>query len=131
MSLKYLFTAEYIDGTLYQQGPDDVSTQRPDKSAFFDVHYQPLKPEEDLVRFSLMGEGHRYTVDLRDGHFEVDGLPFRMTEGAQTGCRLVFWKRHTHSFNQARQESAHEVVYRIGWQALIAGRNEERVMEID
>jgi hypothetical protein len=133
MPLKYLFSALYADGTCYEQGYDDQSVQDPRRNAFFDIHYQPFKPEEELVTFALheVGGSHTYTVDLRDGHFEVDEIPFRMWEGAVQGCRLVFWKRHTHAFNQALEEQEHEIVYRIGWQALINGENIQRVLEVD
>lgn len=76
--LDYLFVADFSDGTSYVQGPDDESLFHPKDAegngpnAYRDV----CDRMEDVVRFHLEGNGHRYTVDLTDGHFEIDGTPF-------------------------------------------------------
>lgn len=78
--LKYLFVAEYKDGELFIQPPDDRSinhddTKEQNPSAFADVDFKRL------IRFHLVlpEEGSQvpaFTVDLRDGHFECHGVPF-------------------------------------------------------
>lgn len=128
--MKYLFVADYADGTRYEQGPADESLQDPKRNAFFDIHYKPFKPEEELIRFSLVGDGHVYTVDLRDGHFEVDGVPFRVTQGPAENCRLLFWKDHTHT-RSSGGVTTHEIVYRIGWDATVDGVPAQRFLAID
>ena len=122
----YLFTARYADGTCYEQNLADVSTADPSRSCFYDVD------QERLARFELRGHGHVYAVDLADGHFEVDGAAFRFHEDRLADYRLVFFRRHTHTFNAGHDEIRHAVVYRMGWQATDAdGHNVQRVMEID
>ncbi len=80
-SLKYLYEAEFADGEVLVQPEDNISSLKPDfdkdgwrPSAFYDV---TEKAKSVLcTRFSIIGDGHRYTVDLIDGHFEIDGMPF-------------------------------------------------------
>ena len=123
--LKYLFEVEYKDGTRFQQFQDDVSQRDSSRSAFFDVKQDQVKT------FSLVGEGHRYLVDLIDGHFEIDGVQFQMHEAELTDFRLIFWRRHTHTINARMKELAHEVVYRVGWQATKDGKNYQEVLQIN
>lgn len=139
--LKYLFTATYLDGTVYQQNTEDKSVKEPDKrSCYFDIE------QEKLAYFVLKGDGHEYGVDLRDGHFEIDGNPFFMHEGhikilpngkktivPLKDFRLIFFRQHTHHFKVGQsmnKEIDHEVVYRIGWQCTIDGQNYQQVMQI-
>lgn len=124
--LKYKFSALYSDGTTFMQGDDDVSATDPKRSAFYDID------QSRLEAFALAGEGHTYAVDLTDGTFGIDGVPFRMHEGPLSNIRLIFFRRHTHSINVAHKELAHETVYRLGWQGINAeGENVQRVMELD
>jgi hypothetical protein len=63
----------------YCQGADDQSLQGPAKNAYYDVFYNPWKPLSSLKRFELRpadGEGPVFAVDMTDGHFEVDEVPF-------------------------------------------------------
>lgn len=129
MPLKYLFTAEYTDGTIYQQTPEDVSVSDPKKSCFSDIDHRKL------VKFTLKGEGHSYAVNLRDGHFEVDGVQFFMHEDFDlVAFRLIFFRQHTHTIQQTRfadKELSHEIVYRMGWQTTtVRGENYQRIMQI-
>jgi hypothetical protein len=130
--LKYLFTAIYNDGSTYKQTADDKSLIDPEKrSQFFDV--LQLAEKKTLIAFTLAGEGHEYGVDLRDGHFEIDGVPFRMHETEEYGFELIFFRQHTHSFNQTREkdvEVSHDIVYRMGWK-LKGNQTYQRVMQID
>lgn len=128
--LKYLFTAEYNNGATYQQTPEDVSINDPKKSCFYDIDHTKL------VKFTLKGEGHTYAVDLRDGHFEIDGVPFYMHEDPDlVAFRLIFFRQHTHTIQQSRdkdRELSHEIVYRFGWQTeTVKGENYQRVMQIN
>lgn len=130
--LKYLFSVKYKDGSEYRQTQEDKSVKEPDtRSCYYDV------VQDQVASFSLEGEGHCYLVSLVDGHFEVDGVPFRMHELPLKDYRLVFWRTHTHSFNQRLdtggiKEVNHEMVYRFGWQANDEkGNNIQEIMEID
>lgn len=116
--MKYLFKVEYKDGTIFTQNEDDVSLVDPKRSAFFDI-------KDNIKRFSLIGE-HIYTVDLTDGHFEIDGIDFKMHEEELKDFKLIYFRRHKYTFNAKHQEKSHEVVFRFGWQS---GKLQE-VMEI-
>lgn len=130
--MKYLFTAKYKDGSVYEQNPEDVSvTESEKRSCFYDIK----DTLEDLESFTLTGEGHIYKVDLIDGHFEVDGVPFDMHEENLKDFRLIYFRQHTHSFNQKVEETvefAHNIVFRFGWQTNDSeGKNYQRVMQIN
>lgn len=143
--LKYLFIAEFADGSTLRQDQEDRSAIDPAKrSQFYDV----LNCGKELVRFDLLEQsstpdhklqgGDKYSVRLTDGSFSVnDGPWFRMHEEDLSGFQLIFFRQHTHSFNQSiaggdvsTKEIAHEIVYRIGWQCNWMGKNHQRVMEI-
>jgi len=132
--LRYLFEALYNDGTSLRQSQDDVSSVDPTRSAFFDVDHSKL------LHFRLVRQESPvcfYAVDLRDGWFFVNGLPFRMHEYPVTNIRLIFFRRHTHNFNANSdgtpgEETDHRVVYRLGWQGNdYEGKNVQHVMELD
>ena len=124
--LKYLFTVEYKDGSIYEQNTEDISISDKTKSCYFDIN------QDEVKVFSLKGNGHTYLVNLEDGHFEIDEVPFKFHEENLKDLRLVFWRRHTYSLNIDLQEKAHEIVYRFGWQANDdKGQNIQRVMEIN
>ena len=132
MKLKYLFQVEYRDGSTFKQSAEDVSAADPKRSAFFDVR------KEEVKRFTLVGGGllikDKLTVDLTDGHFEVNGTPFFMHDSATAlkEMELVFHRQHTHHVNAASfVETAHIVHYCIGWRAKDEKGSEiKRVMEI-
>lgn len=76
--LDYLFEADFANGTTYYQGGDDESlTQPADAEGNIPSAYRDIQDRMDEVtRFHLVGPAGRYTVDLTDGHFEVNGVPF-------------------------------------------------------
>lgn len=131
--LKYLFRATFADDSIIQQTQDDVSPNDPKRSQFFDV-LEKAKTTP-LTAFVLVGEGHEYGVDLRDGHFEIDGVPFRFHEDEDyKDFRIVFWRRHRHHIEVSiarNKEVGHEIAYRIGWQCTVKGKNYEEIMQID
>lgn len=137
MPLKYLFIAEFVDGSIIEQDASDKSLIDPAKrSRFFDV-MQAIESGTQLRRFTLVEQGpeaNRYAVDLRDGSFAVNGKTFRMHEGdlTQAGLRIIFWRAHTHTYHQlSGNELGHDIVYRMGWQYTMNGTNYQEVMEID
>ncbi len=148
MPLKYLFKALYKDGSVYVQNPEDNSIKEPGKrSCFYDIDH------DQLVGFVLVGQGHEYGVDLRDGHFEIDGNIFFMhevenkdvdpmtvnTEVKLTNFRLVYFTTNTRSFSSKIEngvmgkpyEVDHKRVFRFGWQAQDSkGKNFQKIMQI-
>lgn len=136
--LKYLFQATYKDGSHYLQNPEDTSVTRPEhecKSSFTDVRV------DDVKVFFISNEEHTYSVNLEDGHFEIDGLPFYQHEDEHLHDFKLIYKRNVkHSqdfkmtlgnkiaeegenktFEVAQQEAVGEpnIVrsYIIGWEA--------------
>lgn len=74
LELKYLFEAKFEDGSLFEQPVNNRYSKHDENaehnpSAFRDV----MDREDELVEFSLVGDGHRYSVNLKTGHFTVDG----------------------------------------------------------
>lgn len=125
--LKYIFQVTYKDGTTYTANQEDVSVKDPQRSCFYDI-----KPEE-VKTFFLFNNDHQYSVNLEDGHFEVDGLPFFMHDlnTDLKGFKLVFYRRHTHDFNaEDGSELRHEIVYHMGWECSINGKNYTQVMKL-
>ena len=125
--LKYLFTAEYKDGTIYKQNPEDVSISDKKRSCFFDVK------QEELRKFSLCGQGNIFSVNLEDGHFEINNVPFFLEEHIEgREYRIIFWREHTHTLNPATREETHKIVYLLGWQTNGEnGRNIQRILRIE
>lgn len=140
MKLKYLFIAEYKDGTKFEQNAEDASLVEPLKSAFFDLK------AEDTKRFMLV-DMHSdpqyrdtYLVDLSDGHFEINGQEFLMHDGAITDYRLIYFRRvqrdycvgvEQGNFKDNGKEVGCRVAYHFGWQGKDEkGNNVQRVMVI-
>ena len=126
--LKYLFTVQFKDGSVYEQTEEDRSLVEPEKrSAFYDV----AQRLDEVHTFTLKGEGHEYMVDLTNGLFAIDGVPFRMHEEKLENYKLVFFRQHTHTYQaDTREEIDHQIVYRVGWQAKDKDeKNVERVMQ--
>lgn len=87
--LKYLFKVEFKDGTTYLQNPEDISVSgKLGESCYFDIK------DKDIKTFSLIGE-HTYLVDLTDGHFEIDGIPFKIRNKDLNNFRLVYARVHS------------------------------------
>lgn len=135
-NLKYLFTASFQDGSIYSQTESDISDTIPGKACFTELlDKNKVSP---LEIFCLVGDSHTYLVDLRDGHFEIDGVVFWLDtkELPVFNRRLIFFRRHRHEFQSVVEaETNHIVSYRIGWQANETedetSRNHQFVIEID
>lgn len=130
-TLAYLFECHFKDGSILFQTADDVSATMPEKSAFFDV----LQRIDDVEVFGIVNDEHTYAVDLRDGHFEIDGVPFKVTgdEELTADCtfRLVYFRRvrQTVSMGYTNMEST-TVEYHIGWQTTIDGKNHQKTISV-
>ena len=111
------------DGTVIKQTPEDVSTAEPlTRSAYYDV----AQRLDDVVAFGLYNDKNQYVVDLRDGHFEINGVPFSaqpvtspcINEGGK--FRLVYYRDHQQELvmtnGGAPQPGTHHHQYRMGWE---------------
>lgn len=112
--LDYLFVAELADGSIYKQSPDDKARFHDWGSSFTDIADQKIR------RFSLIGKGHIYTIDLVDGHLEVDGNklypPKEVLPGAD--LKLIYFRQVTRDFIVGDGGGAQKpkIKYILGWQ---------------
>lgn len=131
IALKYRFSVEYEDGSVFEQSEEDKSMKDPLRSAFYDID------QERVATFSLtnMETGKTHGVSLIDGHFEINGQPFfaHDLDLNLQRKRLIFFRRHLHQFNPATGlETGHTITYRFGWQALDEnGKNHQIIITID
>lgn len=130
--LKYLFEAHFEDGHAIKQTPDDVSAYVQGKSAFYDVReYEKVSP---CIVFGLYHKRNTYAVDLVDGHFEVNNIPFQaqpvstptINEGGKFS--LIYYRDHQQDIcmsgevvdsvvvNQKLTEGNHKISFRFGWE---------------
>ncbi len=136
-ALKYLFIAEYRDGTTFVQPPDDKSQNHNPKaehnpSSFTDVD------QSKLIRFHLVDVSYPrenavpdWTVDLRDGHFEHCGAPFILNDTPMEevapmkqpdNLKLVYYREARQELNLVTGEKrAYINRYFIGWST--SGKN--------
>lgn len=139
--LKYLFFAEFVDGTNFKQTPDDISSIDPEKRSQF---YDLLQCGKTIRRFSLVGDGNTITVDLGNGIFYVNGLAV-LLESEKLPClpdkfTLIFYRQWTQNLNVTYDTTTKEELkrepltplceYYIGWQCLIKGKNFQQKMAI-
>lgn len=83
LDLKYLFCAQFADGTVCVQTSEDLHPTVEGRNAFYELlHVDPegnpsqdgegkIFCRSDILLFQLEDGSHRYLVDLRDGHFEI------------------------------------------------------------
>jgi hypothetical protein len=133
--LKYLFQANFKDGSFIQQTQADESATTPGKNCFHDVKQRI----DDVVSFGFFSDEtpNTYVVDLTDGHFEVNGTPFTAQDPSgeklpsDAKFRLVYFKRHCHGFNVDLQEVSHDLAFHLGWQVTTPdGKNIQQTIAI-
>ena len=93
--LDYLFIAETFNGNIIKQGQDD----KPRFSNWGTICTDLFK--EKIKKFSLYGRGHIFTLDLIDGHLEVDGnklYPPKPPPG-NIPLKLIYYRQVTQSIN--------------------------------
>jgi len=130
LKLKYLFTAWFANGQSYTQNEEDKSTLFDWGSCYTDIE----KNIDEIIRFELRDDLNIYAVNLEDGSFEVNGMPFKFygeNEEPLVNLKLVFYRQHRHDFTLERQEISHDIFYRFGWEAERAnGEKVSRIMEL-
>lgn len=134
--LKYLFEAEFIDGTVFKQTPEDKSSMEPDRNCYFDV-LEMVKNGKTIRRFSLVSEGNRVTVDLGTGIFYINHLAVLLESEKLPRLPdkfdLVWYHQVTQNKNITFEKKTGTILktenepefreYFIGWQANINGKN--------
>lgn len=125
--LKYLFLAEFEDGSFIQQDQADVSKLDPSKNQLHDVLSHPSK----LVRFTLGSNFGSLSLNLLTGQFVVNESSFTVHDPSKrepTERKLIYFKRHTHS--TCNGEQTHDIVYHLGWQATIDGEKTQHTVAV-
>lgn len=128
--LAYLFEAHFLDGSMIQQTQDDRSAIDPERrSAFYDV----AQRIDEVAYFGIWNDQHRFVVDLRDGHFEVDGVAFfaeprahlATSDGKPTippggKFRLVYFRDRQQDLhvgaNGSMTPGEQRIAFRLGWE---------------
>jgi hypothetical protein len=133
MKLSYLFECHFKDGTMIQQTEQDVSTIDPARSAFYDV----MQRLDDVVVFGVYNEQSTYAVDLRDGHFEINGFSFNVNKEElpeDAKRELVYFRRHVHvtvvGQEAPPEDVSHSVEYFLGWRAMVDGKEIQQTISV-
>ena len=132
----YSYTAAYEDGTIIQhdckdpEGDKCLSAEQ--GSRFTDVLNKGK--ESKLTSFVLHNDKQTVGVDLRDGHFEFNGVPFwqhRPDLNNYTDFRIIYYRTVRHSMHQQTRETSGEILwYVLGWQVTFEGKNVEKIVLI-
>lgn len=134
LTLKYLFCAKLKSGEIIEQTHEDVSMERENKNAYYDLLEKAPDGEpiivngtvqcrSDVELFQMEDEATRYLVDLNDGHFEVQlldgelGIPFFIKIPPKDATLRPFrFLRRRHHFNFNGDELGQECEYHFGWE---------------
>jgi hypothetical protein len=127
----YSFTAVYEDGTIIEQNETDTSERVEGKSRFTDV--LDKENESKLVSFVIHNNEKSFGVDLTDGHFEVNGIPFfqhRPELVNYKDFRIIYFRTVQRVYNvQTHDEvSSLATAYTIGWQVTHIGENVQKTI---
>ena len=96
-----------------------------------------LDREDELEVFELVDNGKIYQVDLRTGKFFIKGVEFfPITEGEfkkplrDVHYRLIYYKRKQTTVTLNDIKKPEVLCHLLGWQALVDGKNYQRIMFI-
>lgn len=131
--LKYLWHVKYRDGSGQEQPLDDKSILHPydpetdfQPSAFRDID------QDDLVVFSLRGLYDTFSVDLRTGLFNINGVEIQLHDQGLVftePLQLVYWRQV--KLERTGDETNHYVdKYFFGWKTLVDSKSYQRTMGI-
>ena len=134
------FIATYADGSQIFQNPEDVSQTDPERNCYFDV-LKRAEAGEQPVSFVLGNETHVFGVDLRDGHFEVNGVQFFQHRPEQKGenykdFRLISFRTPRIEIEMDTKTGKQTPVkgwvasYTIGWQVTHNGKNVKKTITV-
>lgn len=128
----YHFVATFEDGTQIFQDETDLSLNVKDKSQFYDVLEK--EKQSPLICFVLIADGRpTFGVDLRDGHFEVNGVGFfqhRADRETMTDLRIIYFRNVRHDKDQTTGDVITTLGYTLGWQTNCTGQNIQKIIKI-
>lgn len=128
----YLFAATFEDGTQIIQDESDVSSFDSKRSQFTDVLSK--SEESKLISFVLFNNTTTYGVDLLDGHFEVNGIPFfpyRIDREEYKDFQIIYLRNVRHDYIPDTGAAASYLGYTLGFQANTAdGSSVQHIMKI-
>lgn len=132
--MKYLFTAIMQDGSYICQNHNDTSVKDSTRSSFYDVLSEIEKGNKCLLFYLTTNYDTLtptdYSVDLRDGHFEVNGDPFFLHKDPVTDFRLVYFREIKKKIeNMVEVETI--TTFNLGWQSTINGENIQRIVTLN
>lgn len=127
----YSYTATFEDGTQIFRDMNDPNSDKCQTrsdgtgSRFTDV--QEKDKESKLVSFVVHNDTHSFGVDLRDGHFEINGIPFfqhRPDRDGYKDFRIIHYRTTQINMNQSFDQVSGGIVgYGVGWQITHDGKN--------
>lgn len=133
----YSFTAVFEDGTVIEHDHNDengdTSLTVEGGNRFTDV--MEKSKESDLVSFVIHNDEQSLGVDLRDGHFELNSIPFWQHRPELTtykDFRIVYYRTVQRILNQVTTEEidAQVLGYTVGWQVTHDGKNVQRFVVV-
>lgn len=156
----YSFTAVFEDGTIIEHdcNGDDFSVMegaqriKPNGTSFTDVSYksgtldvteeqkelaEEMKAQSSkLISFVLHNDEFSWGVDLTDGHFEINGVPFwqhRPDLNPYKDFRVMYWRTVVREIHQETTEvtGGQAIGYTLGWQVTHNGENVQRFIVIE
>jgi hypothetical protein len=146
---KLFFIATFQDGEQVFQNAEDRSPSNEKKNCFYDIRVGASNvADNDYPDFNVAEITKRplkcvvlaaenmptFGVDLEDGHFEVNGVPFFQHTEPLRDFRLVYYRNvsqhRTVSAGGGESTDWAEVGYDLGWEADYEGKIIRRVMRI-
>jgi hypothetical protein len=144
MNLKYLFEVEYVDGTVFSQTKEDISTIDSKRSAFYDV----LQSGKKIKKFTLRRFINRYSIDLITGEFDINGTSVIVETDKPVpriekhfDLKLVYYRQHKQhmdvNYNMGSKKilgvepQTDTVTYYFGYETVINKKKYTRVIGIN
>jgi hypothetical protein len=132
--LKYLFSCTFRDGSFYTQHPEDLPQICKTGSSFADIKFRL----EQVSYFSLIDENgyEAASVDLNTGLFKKRGEVFKAHDPSiifpvDSKLKLIYYRTVTKNMVLGSGvTSSKPVIYNLGWQTNINGKNYQQVISI-
>lgn len=144
-NLKYLWIAEFSDGSVFSEPADDHSNLDPKKSAFYDL-LQMIQSGKILTKFTIKSRGilpNFASVSLLDGSFSINGSKIYLDNDLPVKIKreVIFYRQHeqstTVSFSTVQGKevkmspATDHLRYTIGWKTNIGGKSFEHTLAVE